>query len=121
MRSSPLAVRGPSVLGLLLLSATLAGCGQTGFLYLQMPPTKYPPLEPGVPAPSALSIAPAYCVNLVPGEEDEAPTAAPSPGTSVEQVPYAADVIPPEPAPSSLTDILPVCATAPVTKKNQPP
>jgi predicted small lipoprotein YifL len=29
-----------------LLSLSLAGCGQTGKLYLRMPPTTLPPLDP---------------------------------------------------------------------------
>lgn len=124
MHPSLTAARGQFVPGLLLLSAALTGCGQTGYLYLVTPPTKYPPLEPRLPAPSALSIAPPYCVILLQGQGRLERSAAPTPGTSVEQVPYAADVVPPEPAPASLTDILPVCALLPAdkpAKKNQQP
>ena len=103
-----------------LLCAVLAGCGQTGYLYLQLPPTRLPPLQAGTPAPAALSIAAPYCVDL-PRDEVNERNAAPAPGTSLRQVPYGANIVPPEPAPSSLTEILPACAAAPVIKQAHKP
>jgi len=35
-----------SLLPLSLLMLCLAGCGQTGRLFLRMPPTTFPPLDP---------------------------------------------------------------------------
>ena len=36
----------PRLLPLVLLMLCLAGCGQTGRLFLRMPPTTLPPLDP---------------------------------------------------------------------------
>lgn len=121
------------IIGPALLCAALSGCGQTGNLYLLMPPTSLPPLQQGgVPAPSAVTIAQALCVTLPPDERgaalgqvpyafDGGRNAAPAPGTSVEQIPYDADVVLLEPAPSSLTEILPVCAVIPAQKPDKQP
>lgn len=93
----------------------LAGCGQTGYLYLVYPSTTLPPVTAHpAPSPSTSALPQAACVRIpVPGSI-VAPVAAPFPTTSLEQVPYAEpQPTPPEPAPSSLTDVLPACVILP--------
>ena len=96
--------------GLVALCTLLTACGQTGYLYLVMPPAKLPPVttEPA-PAPSTANIPVAPCVMPTPGGNVTA-VAAPFAGTSLAGVPYAPDAILPEAAPASVTDILPACA-----------
>lgn len=93
----------------------LAGCGQTGYLYLVYTPVPVPPVTARpAPTPSTSALPQAACVRIpVPGTI-VAPVAAPFPTTSLEQVPYAEPQPgPPEPAPSSLTDVLPACFILP--------
>ena len=94
---------------------SLSACGQTGYLYLVNPPTKFPALtRQPPPVPSTTAVPQAACVLIpVPGSI-VAPVAAPFPGVSLEQVPYAEPQPGPyEAAPSSLTDILPACLSLP--------
>ncbi|HEV2111437.1 MAG TPA: hypothetical protein VGT99_08795 [Gammaproteobacteria bacterium] len=102
--------------GLAALCTLLAACGQTGYLYLVMPPAKLPPVttEPA-PAPSAASIPAAPCVMVPTPKGNVAPVAAPFAGTSLAGVPYAPDAMPSEAAPASISDILPACAVFPAT------
>lgn len=107
----------PVLPGMAALAAcfALAGCGQTGYLYLTYPPTTLPPVtRHPAPAPSTVVLPQAACVRIpVPGTI-VAPVAAPFPTTSLEQVPYAEpQPRSPEPAPSSLTDVLPACMILP--------
>ena len=99
----------------LAVCLVLAGCGQTGYLYLTFPATPVPPVTARrAPAPSTSALPQAACVRIpVPGTI-VAPVAAPFPSTSLEQVPYAEpQPRPPEPAPSSITDVLPACMILP--------
>lgn len=98
-----------------MTSLMLVGCGQTGYLYLVYPPTTLPPVtRQPAPLPNSASLPQAPCVRIpVPGSI-VAPVAAPFPATTLEQVPYAQPVPrSPEPAPSSLTDVLPACVILP--------
>ncbi len=100
--------------GFLAFIMLLSGCGQTGYLYLVMPATKYPPItHHALPVPSAVTLAMAPCVTVY-TPETVAPVAAPFAATSVEQVPFK-DPLPAAslPAPASVTDILPACAMFP--------
>lgn len=105
----------PGLQGMAALAAclVLAGCGQTGYLYLVYQPTPVPPVTARpAPAPSTEALPQAACVRIpVPGSI-VAPVAAPFPTTSLEQVPYA-EPQPLELAPSSLTDVLPACMILP--------
>lgn len=103
--------------GLVAFCMLLAACGQTGYLYLVMPPAKLPPVtaEPA-PEPSAAGVPVAPCVTVPTPTSNVAPVAAPFAATDVESVPYAPDVLlPPKsgPAPASLGDILPPCVVYP--------
>ena len=42
----------PRFAPLLLLMLCLSGCGQTGRLFMRMPPVTFPPLAPRIPAPA---------------------------------------------------------------------
>jgi len=113
----PLSAPRPGLPGMAALAAclVLAGCGQTGYLYLTFPATPVPPVTARpVPVPSTSTLLQAACVPIpVPGTI-VAPVAAPFPTTSLEQVPYAEPQPgPPEPAPSSITDVLPACMFLP--------
>lgn len=105
----------PRALSPLALALLLGGCGQAGYLYLVMPPTRFPPItRHPAPVPAAATVALAPCVSVPAPGTDVAPVAAPFGGTSVEQVPYRGPApIAPTPAPSSLTDVLPACADFP--------
>ena len=110
----------PVLPGMAALAAclALAGCGQTGYLYLTYTPAAVPPVTGRpAPAPTTAVLPQAACVRIpVPGTI-VAPVAAPFPATSLEQVPYAEpQPRPPEPAPSSLTDVLPACLILPDTR-----
>ena len=107
----------PGLPGMAALAAclVLAGCGQTGYLYLVYTPGPVPPVTgPPLPVPDISALPQAACVRIpVPGSI-VAPVAAPFPTTSLEQVPYAEPQPgPPEPAPSALTDVLPACMILP--------
>ena len=107
----------PGLPGMAALAACLllAGCGQTGYLYLVYTPVPVPPVTSHpLPVLNTTALPQAPCVRIpVPGTI-VAPVAAPFPVTSVEQVPYAEPQPgPPEPAPSSLTDVLPACMFLP--------
>ena len=90
----------------------MAGCGQTGPLYLVMPPNKFPPItHHPLPVPAATTVTAAPCVMVPTPTSNVAPVAAPFPGTVVEGVPYSA--APPSAAPASITAILPACVIYP--------
>ena len=119
----------PVIPGMATLAAclVLVGCGQTGYLYLTYQPTALPPVtRRPAPSPSTVVLPQAACVRIpVPGTI-VAPVAAPFPTTSLEQVPYAEpQPRSPEPAPSSLTDVLPACMILPessaATQTGTPP
>ena len=105
-------LRGVGVFALALL---LSGCGQTGYLYLVMQPTTFPPItRHTLPIPSAVTLEMAACVSVPVLGTNVAPVAAPFAATSVEQVPFSSPLpAAPQPAPSSITDILPACAVFP--------
>lgn len=94
----------------------MAACGQTGPLYLVMPPNKFPPItHQPMPALSDTRPAAAPCVAVPTPTSNVAPVAAPFPGTVVEGVPYSS--APPSAAPSSLTAILPACVIYPSARR----
>ncbi len=98
-------------MGLVML---VAGCGQTGYLYLVMPANTFPPItHHPLPIPSAVTASMAPCVMVPTPTSNVAPVAAPFPGTVVEGVPYTGTVQPPSAAPASLTAILPACVIYP--------
>ena len=103
--------------GWIALCALLAGCGQTGYLYLVMPATNVPPVTARrVPAPATRALPVAPCVTVPTPTSNVAPVAAPFAATDVEGVPYQPGKMPPpppEPAPASVTDILPPCVVYP--------
>ena len=70
------------VLPLLLLMLCLAGCGQTGRLFLRMPPTTFPPLDPP-PHIKVLDIA--------------APPGSTAPAAVTAKAPLAATRVPAQP------------------------
>jgi hypothetical protein len=99
---------------LIALGMLMAGCGQTGTLYLVMPPTQLTPVtHRPAPVPAATTVVEARCVIVPTPTSNVAPVAAPFPGTVVEDVPYKSDVPSPLPAPASLTTILPACVIYP--------
>jgi len=99
---------------LVTLGLLMAGCGQTGPLYLVAPPSQFPPVtQHPAPVPSAVTAAAAPCVMVPTPTSNVAPVAAPYPGTAVESVPYRPGAEPPLPAPTSLTNILPACVIYP--------
>jgi len=115
MRSLPAPRPGLQGMAALTACLLLAGCGQTGYLYLVFPATPVAPMTARpAPAPSTSALPEAACVRIpVPGTI-VAPVAAPFPATSLEQVPYAEpQPRAPEPAPSSLTAVLPACMILP--------
>ena len=96
------------------LGLLMAGCGQTGPLYLVMQPTQLPPItRHPTPVPSRTTVVAAPCVMVPTPTSNVAPVAAPYPGTAVESVPYQPGAEPPLPAPASLTNILPACVIYP--------
>lgn len=103
--------------GILALTLSLAGCGQTGYLYLVMPATNVPPVTARpTPSPSTALPPAAPCVMVPTPTSNVAPVAAPFGGTNAGGVPYAPGSMPPpgpEPAPASITDILPPCVVYP--------
>jgi predicted small lipoprotein YifL len=62
---------------LMLLCLSLAGCGQTGRLFLRMPLTTFPPLAPPLPVKPVDIAAPPGGTSLAPVSAT-APQAAPS-------------------------------------------
>jgi len=96
------------------LGLLIAGCGQTGPLYLVMQPTQLPPItHRPAPVPSRATVVAAPCVMVPTPTSNVTPVAAPFPGTAVEGVPYQPGAQPPLSAPSSLTNILPACVIYP--------
>ena len=117
MRPAPSHGRRLCGLGLAALCLQLAGCGQTGYLYLVWKPTNFPPItRTPVPALSTAVLPEAPCVVVHTPTANVAPVDAPFPATSVADVPYAPETPPTattETAPASLTDILPPCVVYP--------
>lgn len=63
----------PRFAPLLLLMLCLSGCGQTGRLFMRMPPVTFPPLAPRIPAPEFEPMV------VLPGETTSAPASATAP------------------------------------------